>query len=48
VAGRDVVIWENDLINPPDDPFHCPPAVVWVNFLEAGRVRRVRLFHPVR
>ncbi|MFD0730797.1 RNA polymerase sigma factor [Planotetraspora mira] len=48
VAGRGVVIWENDLINPSDDPFHCPPAVVWVNFLEAGRVRRVRLFHPVR
>jgi RNA polymerase sigma-70 factor (ECF subfamily) len=46
VAGRDVVIWENELISPPDDPFHCPPAVVWVNFLEAGRVRKVRLFHP--
>ncbi|GAA4581480.1 sigma-70 family RNA polymerase sigma factor [Planotetraspora phitsanulokensis] len=48
VAGREVVIWEDDLINPPDDPFHCPPGVVWVNFLEEGRIRRVRLFHPVR
>ncbi|GGK82647.1 DNA-directed RNA polymerase sigma-70 factor [Sphaerisporangium melleum] len=46
VVGRDVVIWENDLINPPDDPFHCPPTVVWVNFLHADRVRKIRLFHP--
>ncbi|MET8138888.1 sigma-70 family RNA polymerase sigma factor [Sphaerisporangium sp. NPDC005288] len=46
VVGRDVVIWENDLINPPDDPFHCPPTVVWVNFLHADRVRKIRLVHP--
>ncbi|MBP2704508.1 sigma-70 family RNA polymerase sigma factor [Microbispora sp. RL4-1S] len=46
VAGRDIVIWEDDMISPPDDPFHCPPSVVWVNFLEEGRVRRIRLFHP--
>lgn len=48
VAGREVVIWETDLVNPPDDPFHCPPAAVWVQFLEAGRVRRFRLFHLPR
>lgn len=48
VAGREVIIWETELTNPPDDPFHCPPAAVWVQFLEAGRVRRFRLFHPRR
>ncbi|MEU8359891.1 sigma-70 family RNA polymerase sigma factor [Nonomuraea sp. NPDC048882] len=48
VTGRDVVIWENSLISPPDDPFHCPPAVIWVNFLQANRVREIRLFHPHR
>ncbi|MFF3439811.1 RNA polymerase sigma factor [Streptosporangium sp. NPDC002721] len=48
VAGREVVIWETDLKNPPEDPFHCPPAAAWVQFLEAGRVRRFRLFHLPR
>ena len=48
VAGRGVVIWEADLISPPEDPFHCPPSVLWVQTLEAGRVRRLRLFHPDR
>ena len=46
VVGRDVVIWESDLINPPEDPFHCPPGVVWALFLVDGRVDRIRLFHP--
>nr|WP_062331320.1 sigma-70 family RNA polymerase sigma factor [Herbidospora sakaeratensis] len=47
VIGRDVVIWENQLVSPPDDPFHCPPTVVWVNHLVDGRVHRIRLFHPL-
>jgi RNA polymerase sigma factor (sigma-70 family) len=46
VASREVVIWEARLVNPPDDPFHCPPAVLWVQSLKAGRVRHLRLFHP--
>ncbi|TKK81150.1 sigma-70 family RNA polymerase sigma factor [Herbidospora galbida] len=46
VIGRDVVIWENRLISPPDDPFHCPPTVVWVNHLVKDRVHKIRLFHP--
>jgi RNA polymerase sigma factor (sigma-70 family) len=46
VAGRDLVIWEADLISPDHDPFHCPPAVAWVQSFDAGRVRRLRLFHP--
>ncbi|MGW2071221.1 RNA polymerase sigma factor [Streptomyces sp. NPDC001953] len=48
VAGREVVIWEAALLNPPEDPFHCPPGVVWVHFLDRGRVSRVRLYHPRR
>jgi len=48
VASRDVVIWEADLISPPEDPFHCPPGLVWALFLERGRVDRIRLFHPRR
>jgi RNA polymerase sigma factor (sigma-70 family) len=48
VASRDVLIWEAELISPPDDPFHCPPEVLWVQFLENDRVTRLRLFHPRR
>ncbi|GAB2834938.1 sigma-70 family RNA polymerase sigma factor [Actinoallomurus bryophytorum] len=47
VASRDIVIWEMDLINPPDDPEHCPPSVAWLMDLREGRVRRLRLFHPM-
>ncbi|MCE7004243.1 sigma-70 family RNA polymerase sigma factor [Kibdelosporangium philippinense] len=47
VASKDVTIWEMDMINPPDDPFHCPPAVVWLMTLEDGRPSRIRLIHPV-
>ncbi|MER6440072.1 RNA polymerase sigma factor [Streptomyces sp. NPDC001185] len=46
VASRDVVIWEAALISPPEDPFHCPPGVVWVHFVEKGRFGRIRLHHP--
>lgn len=48
VASREVVIWEAALLNPPEDPFHCPPGVVWVHFLERGRVSKLRLHHPRR
>ncbi|MET9566611.1 RNA polymerase sigma factor [Streptomyces tauricus] len=48
VAGREVVIWEAALHNPPEDPFHCPPGVVWVHILNQGRVSELRLFHPRR
>ena len=46
VASREVVIWEAALLNPPEDPFHCPPSVVWVHFLDRGRVSKLRLYHP--
>jgi RNA polymerase sigma-70 factor (ECF subfamily) len=46
VASREVVIWETDLISPPDDPFHCPPALAWVQFVREERVNRLRMFHP--
>jgi RNA polymerase sigma-70 factor (ECF subfamily) len=48
VAGRDVVVWEAALLNPPEDPFHCPPGVVWVQSLDRGRVSKLRLYHPRR
>lgn len=45
VASRDVVVWEMDLVNPPDDPTHCPPGVAWLMTLDGGRVSELRLHH---
>jgi RNA polymerase sigma-70 factor (ECF subfamily) len=45
VASSDTVIWEMDLVNPAQDPEHCPPAVTWLMSLADSRVSRLRLFH---
>ncbi|MEU0188045.1 RNA polymerase sigma factor [Streptomyces sp. NPDC006207] len=45
VASRQVAIYEAALINPPEDPFHCPPGIVWVMSLAGGRVTKLRLYH---
>ncbi|GAB2563904.1 RNA polymerase sigma factor [Kribbella endophytica] len=46
VASRDLAVWEMDLVNSPDNPEHCPPAVTWLMSLRDGRVQDLRLFHP--
>ncbi|MGW1887646.1 RNA polymerase sigma factor [Streptomyces sp. NPDC001970] len=47
VAGRSLVVWEMDLLNPADNPDHCPPSVAWLMTLDdAGRPHRLRLLHP--
>ncbi|GHJ41673.1 RNA polymerase sigma factor [Streptomyces sp. TS71-3] len=47
VAGKSLVVWEMDIINPAEAPDHCPPSVAWLMTLDdAGRVHRLRLFHP--
>ncbi|GGN91343.1 DNA-directed RNA polymerase sigma-70 factor [Streptomyces albiflavescens] len=48
VAGRSLVIWEMELISPPDDPDHCPPGVAWIMSLDGGRFDRVSLYHAPR
>ena len=45
VASRRIVIWETEILNPPEDPYHCPAGSAWVMWLDAGRVSRLRLFH---
>ncbi|SCF08608.1 hypothetical protein GA0070607_5348 [Micromonospora coriariae] len=47
VASGEVLIWETDLISPPDAPEHCPPAALWLQVLREGRVRQLILFRPV-
>lgn len=46
VASRDLAVWEMDMLNSPDNPDHCPPAVTWLMSLRDGRVQELRLFHP--
>jgi RNA polymerase sigma-70 factor (ECF subfamily) len=46
VASRDITIWENEVISPPEDPDHCPPAVVWMLSVHESRIKRLRLFFP--
>ncbi|GAA5180845.1 sigma-70 family RNA polymerase sigma factor [Rugosimonospora acidiphila] len=48
VTSRDTTIWEMDLVNPPDNPDHCPPAVAWLMSTKNGRVHQLRLFHAPR
>jgi RNA polymerase sigma-70 factor (ECF subfamily) len=45
-ASRRFTIIEAELLNPPWDPGHCPPGVVWLLSLRDDRVEHVRLFHP--
>jgi RNA polymerase sigma factor (sigma-70 family) len=46
VASADLAVWEMDLLNSPENPEHCPPAVTWLMSLRDGRVQELRLFHP--
>ncbi|SEG92104.1 RNA polymerase sigma-70 factor, ECF subfamily [Actinacidiphila yanglinensis] len=47
-AGRSLVVWEMELLSPPDDPDHCPPGVAWIMTVEEGRFQRVSLHHAAR
>lgn len=47
VAGQSLAVWEMDIVNPPDNPDHCPPTVAWLMTHDAaGRVEHLRLHHP--
>lgn len=45
-AGNRLTILECDLLSPPWDPQHCPPAVLWLMTLHDQRIAKIRLFHP--
>jgi RNA polymerase sigma factor (sigma-70 family) len=48
LPGSGVTIWENAFINPPEDPYHCPPGGTWLLKEKEGLVREVRLLHTPR
>ncbi|WP_033342190.1 RNA polymerase sigma factor [Catenuloplanes japonicus] len=43
VAGAGTMVWETEFVNPPDDPEHCPPGMVWLHALHEGRVRTLKM-----
>lgn len=47
-ASRQTTILECDLLSPPWNPGHCPPAVLWLITLRDERIQKIRLFHPDR
>jgi RNA polymerase sigma factor (sigma-70 family) len=46
-ASTRVTLMECELVNPPWDPTHCPPGVLWLVSVRNERIRGVRLYHPV-
>lgn len=47
-ASKDVTIVEGDLENPPDHPFHCPPATSQVYFYRESRIYLMREYFAPR
>ena len=35
VASRQIVIWEAEMLSPPEDPYHCPAGAAWLMWLDA-------------
>jgi RNA polymerase sigma-70 factor (ECF subfamily) len=48
LASKDITVMEGDFENPPDDPFHCPPATSMVFFHHNGAIRRMRRYFALR
>ena len=45
LASKDITIMEGDFENPPEDPFHCPPAISMVGFHRSGeQIHQMRLY----
>jgi RNA polymerase sigma factor (sigma-70 family) len=48
IAGKGITIIEGDFENPPEDPFHCPPATSMVFFYHHDKVHRVHQYYAPR
>ena len=46
VAGAGIVVLDGDIDNPPDAPFHCPPAFTWVGRHDESTISSLRFHHP--
>ena len=45
IAGKGITIIEAEFENPPDDPFHCPPATLLVCFYRQGLIARLHQYY---
>lgn len=45
VHSGSISVLEGRLINPPDDPFHCPPAATLVAFHSGSRAKQIAELH---
>jgi RNA polymerase sigma-70 factor (ECF subfamily) len=48
IAGKDITIVESEFENPPEDPFHCPPATSMVFFYDHDQIHRVHQYFAPR
>ena len=48
IPGSGVTIVELEFVNPPDDPFHCPPATSMIYFHRDDGVHTVRQYYAPR
>ncbi len=48
LASKGITVMEGDFENPPDDPFHCPPATSMVFFHRNGAIYQVRRYFAPR
>jgi RNA polymerase sigma-70 factor (ECF subfamily) len=48
LTSGDVTVFEGSFENPPDDPFHCPPAMTQVYSYRGGRICQVRFYYAPR
>ena len=46
LVSKDITVMEGDFENPPEDPFHCPPAISMVGFHRSGeeQIDRMRIY----
>jgi RNA polymerase sigma factor (sigma-70 family) len=48
IASKDVTVVEGDFENPPDHPYHCPPATSQVYFFREGQIHLMREYFAPR
>jgi RNA polymerase sigma-70 factor (ECF subfamily) len=48
IASEGISVLEGRWEGPPDDPFHCPPAMTQVCFWRGESIQRVHLYYAPR
>lgn len=48
LASPHVAVCEATWENPPEDPFHCPPGMAYIEFIRDDIVQSIRVYHAPR